>query len=159
MSRNSSAKKSGRAVWFWPALGAAVLLVALLVSSPFFQGLLEEAVEWTTRLMNEHPLMGAAVFFLFSAASAMLAFASSVLLVPPANLVWGKPISFLLLWGGWLMGAAIAFGIGIIAGESLLADRPLPFLVIVGLLVVIVVVAGLLLRGVKKRKLGGVPPC
>jgi uncharacterized membrane protein YdjX (TVP38/TMEM64 family) len=59
--------------------------------------------------------MGAAVFFLFAAISAMLAFTSSVVLVPPANLVWGKFITFLLLWGGWIAGAIAAFGIGNVA--------------------------------------------
>ena len=65
--------------------------------------------------MNAHPVMGAAVFFLFAATSAMLAFTSSVVLVPPANLVWGKLITFLLLWGGWIAGAIAAFGIGNVA--------------------------------------------
>lgn len=51
-------------------------------------------------------------FLIFAAISAMLAFTSSVVLVPPANLVWGKLITFLLLWGGWIAGAIAAFGIG-----------------------------------------------
>lgn len=65
--------------------------------------------------MSAHPVVGAAVFFLFAAISAMLAFTSSVVLVPPANLVWGKLITFLLLWGGWIAGAIAAFGIGNVA--------------------------------------------
>src|SRR5688572_19228918 len=65
--------------------------------------------------MNAHPVIGAVVFFLFAATSAMLAFTSSVVLVPPANLVWGKLITFLLLWGGWIAGAIAAFGIGKVA--------------------------------------------
>jgi uncharacterized membrane protein YdjX (TVP38/TMEM64 family) len=65
--------------------------------------------------MNAHPVTGAAVFFFFAAASAMLAFTSSVVLVPPANLVWGKLLTFLLLWGGWMVGAIAAFGIGNVA--------------------------------------------
>src|SRR5687767_6560524 len=65
--------------------------------------------------MNAHPVTGAAVFFFFAAVSAMLAFTSSVVLVPPANMVWGKLITFLLLWGGWIAGAIAAFGIGSVA--------------------------------------------
>jgi uncharacterized membrane protein YdjX (TVP38/TMEM64 family) len=65
--------------------------------------------------MNAHPLMGSLIFFLFAAISAMLAFTSSVVLVPAANLVWGKLITFLLLWGGWIAGAIAAFGIGNVA--------------------------------------------
>jgi uncharacterized membrane protein YdjX (TVP38/TMEM64 family) len=66
-------------------------------------------------MMNAHPVLGAVVFFLFAATSAMLAFTSSVVLVPSANLVWGKLITFLLLWGGWIVGAIAAFGIGRVA--------------------------------------------
>lgn len=65
--------------------------------------------------MNAHPITGAIVFFLFAAISAMLAFTSSAVLVAPANLVWGKFITFLLLWTGWIAGAAVAFGIGRVA--------------------------------------------
>jgi hypothetical protein len=46
--------------------------------------------------------------------------ASSAALVPSANLVWGKPVTFLLLWGGWVTGAAIAFGIGNLARPLLI---------------------------------------
>ena len=70
--------------------------------------------------MKAHPVAGAAVFFLFSALSAMLVFTSSVVLVPPANLVWGKVVTYLLLLGGWVAGAMIAFGIGKVAGGPLL---------------------------------------
>lgn len=65
--------------------------------------------------MESHGVEGGAVFFLFSALSAMLAFASSAILVPPANLVWGHPVTFLLLWGGWVAGAIAAYWIGRVA--------------------------------------------
>ncbi len=70
--------------------------------------------------MNAHPFIGAVVFFLFAAISAMLAFTSSVVLVPPANLVWGKLVTFMLLWGGWLAGAIAAFGLGRVARPLLI---------------------------------------
>ena len=89
-----------------------MLLIALLSFSATFRNLMEAANSWAKDTINAHPLTGAAVFFLFSAVSAMLAFASSAVLVPSANLVWGKLITFLLLWGGWLTGAIAAFGIG-----------------------------------------------
>lgn len=172
-----------------------------------------------------HPIAGAAVFFLFAALSAMLAFTSSVVLVPAANLVWGKLITFLLLWGGWIAGAIAAFGIGkvaspvlvrlgyqetlekyqqfvsrrmrfwttmlfciavpseipgylfgglrypflkflaaialaesiyafgiVIAGQSLVAAKPLPLISMIAILVIILISARLLLRRVKKPK-------
>lgn len=65
--------------------------------------------------MERHSVAGALVFFLFSALSAMLSFASSTVLVPSATLAWGQALTFLLLWGGWVSGAMAAFGIGRLA--------------------------------------------
>ena len=82
---------------------------------PTFKGWLEGVVEWAEGIMKAYPVAGSVVFFLLSAISAMLAFASSMLLVPPANEVWGKPVTFLLLWGGWTLGAVGAYFIGYFA--------------------------------------------
>jgi uncharacterized membrane protein YdjX (TVP38/TMEM64 family) len=224
MSNELLAKKQRHPVWFWLALGAAMLLLAFLSYSSTFRNFMEAANGWAEDVMNDHPVTGAAVFLLFSSASAMLAFTSSVVLVPSANLVWGKLVTFLLLWGGWVIGAIAAFGIGnrarplliylgykdtldeyqqfvskrmkfwavllfciavpsevpgylfggvnypflkflsaiaiaesiyafglVVAGESLVAAKPLPLLVTVGILIVIVLGAGVLLRALKKR--------
>ena len=204
-----------------------VLLLAFLLYSPGFRNFVDQATDWTKATMNAHPVIGAAVFFLFAGISAMLAFTSSVVLVPAANLVWGKLLTFLLLWGGWIVGAVAAFGIGsiarpllvrlgyqatldkyqqfvskrmkfwavllfclavpseipgylfgglhypflkflsaiaiveaiyalgiVIAGENLVAAKPFSFLTTVAILIVIAVVARVLLRRLKKRKIG-----
>jgi uncharacterized membrane protein YdjX (TVP38/TMEM64 family) len=227
MSKELLAKGQQRAVWFWLALGAAILLLAFLFYSPAFRNFIEAANGWAEGIMNAHPVTGAAVFFVFSAVSAMLAFTSSAVLVPPANLVWGKLITFLLLWGGWVAGAIAAFGIGnrarplliylgykdtldeyqqvvskrmkfwavllfciaipsevpgyvfggvhypflkflaaiaiaesiyafglVVAGESLVAAEPFPLLATIGILIVIALGAGVLLRALRKRKSG-----
>lgn len=114
MPRNPKANESkpGRPVWWWLALAVAVLAAVFLLWSPSVQHILDEAIHWAEGAIGENPIAGAAVFFGFSALSAMLAFASSAVLVPPATLVWGKAVSFLLLWGGWLTGAVLAYGIG-----------------------------------------------
>jgi uncharacterized membrane protein YdjX (TVP38/TMEM64 family) len=92
-----------------------VLLLTFLLYSATFRNFVDKATDWAKVIMNAHPIVGAAVFFFFAAISAMLAFTSSVVLVPPANLVWGKLITFLLLWAGWIAGAIAAFGIGNVA--------------------------------------------
>lgn len=102
-------------VWFWIAVAAIALLLFALPYSATFRHYAAQATDWAEAIMKAHPVMGAAVFFLFAALSAMLAFASSVVLVPAANLVWGKLFTFLLLWGGWVAGAVVAFGIGRVA--------------------------------------------
>ena len=212
-------------VWFWIAVAAIPLLLIALPYSATFRNYAAQANEWAEGIMNAHPVMGAAVFFLFAALSAMLAFTSSVVLVPAANLVWGKLFTFLLLWGGWIAGAVVAFGIGkvarpllvrlgyqeklnkyqqfvsrrmkfwttllfciavpseipgyvlgglhypflkflgaiaiaeclyalgiVIAGQSLVAAKPLPFVVIIAVLIIVVISARFLLRTLKKSK-------
>ena len=76
---------------------------------------MEAAIIWAKEVMSVNPVLGAVVFYLFAVVSAMLAFASSAALVPSANLVWGQAVTFLLLWGGWITGAAISFAIGRLA--------------------------------------------
>lgn len=105
--------------WCWLAFGAAVLIVAFAAGAPVVRDQLAAAIVWAQGIMSENRLWGAALFVAFSALSAMLAFASSALLVPPATLVWGTAGTFLLLWVGWLLGATLAFGIGR-AGRPLL---------------------------------------
>lgn len=113
--------KHGRPIWLWAVLGTmAVLVVAFAFQAPIVKQLAIGALAWAKELMNAHPIAGALIFFLFAAISAMFAFASSAILVPPANLVWGQVATFLLLWGGWIAGATIAYGIGRLA-------RPLLF--------------------------------
>ena len=107
--------KKRSSLWFWIGLVAVISLLFALPFSATFKNAVAEAIAWAESVMSAHPVVGAAVFFLFAAISAMLAFTSSVVLVPPANLVWGKLITFLLLWGGWIAGAIAAFGIGKVA--------------------------------------------
>lgn len=113
-SRTALSDKRG-SLWLWIALVAIVLLLFALPYSATFKNVVAEAIAWAEAIMSAHPTAGAAIFFLFAAVSAMLAFTSSVVLVPSASLVWGKLITFLLLWGGWIAGAIAAFGIGNVA--------------------------------------------
>ncbi len=92
----------------------AVFLAFLLISSSF-KNQIDAAAAWTIAFAQERPLRGAILFVLFAAVSAMLAFASSAVFVPPATLVWGTTGTFFLLAGGWTLGAAIAYGIGRLA--------------------------------------------
>lgn len=112
---HKSDHKIKRSAGFWVFIGVAALLVAFLLYSATFKGFLDSATTWAMNIMNARPIVGAVVFFLFSGLSAMLAFTSSAVLVPPANLVWGRAITFFLLWGGWIAGAIAAFGIGKLA--------------------------------------------
>jgi uncharacterized membrane protein YdjX (TVP38/TMEM64 family) len=115
MSKGWPGRKHYGVIAFWAAVFAAVVALALGLSSPAFRHSVEAVSAWAEDVIDARPVAGALVFFLFSALSAMLAFASSVVLVPPASEVWGKTVTFLLLWAGWMSGAAAAFAIGTLA--------------------------------------------
>jgi uncharacterized membrane protein YdjX (TVP38/TMEM64 family) len=92
-------------------LGLLLAGLALLASSDAFQSLLRRVLDAATPVISAHPFWGAVLFILLSALSAMLAFFSSALLLPVALHTWGKTVCVLLLWTGWLLGGACAYGI------------------------------------------------
>lgn len=109
---DNASRKSWHSPWVWFALGAAALLAGFVLFSPAFHGGVARVAGWAEGIMRAHPVGGAVVFFVLTALSALLTFASSIVLVPPASEVWGKPVTFLLLWGGWLVGSVAAYAIG-----------------------------------------------
>ena len=87
-------------------------LAALVASSSVVHEQFIAGLDFTGRLMVEHPVPGAVVFVLMSALSAMLMFFSSVLLVPIGIQAWGEAGCFLLLWAGWALGGVTTYAIG-----------------------------------------------
>ena len=98
----------------WPRALVLLLLLGALVlfaSTEEFQAALAWGLAKTEPVIAEHPFWGASLFVLLSALSAMLAFFSSAVLVPVAIHAWGKLACAFLLWLGWLLGGACAYGI------------------------------------------------
>lgn len=103
----------------WLPLGWTRALVLLLLlgalvlfaSTGEFQAALAWGLAKTEPVIAEHPFWGASLFVLLSALSAMLAFFSSAVLVPVAIHTWGKLACAFLLWFGWILGGACAYGI------------------------------------------------
>lgn len=89
--------------------------LAFALTSDTLKAPLDRGIAWAEGVMEADPLLGAVVFFVLSVMSAMLTFTTSIVLVPPANLVWGRTLTFLLLWAGWMAGAALAYLIGQLA--------------------------------------------
>ncbi len=85
--------------------------LVLLASSSAFQSALAQVLAKAEPVIAEHPFWGATLFLLLSALSAMLAFFSSAVLVPVAIHTWGKLVSVLLLWLGWMLGGVCAYSI------------------------------------------------
>lgn len=115
MFKDFSSAKSRHPICLLFALLAAIAVLTVVMKSEAFRQVIESITTWAEQLMVEHPARGAAAFFLVSGLSAILAFASSIVLVPAANLAWGKLLTFFLLWGGWMAGALLTYGIGKVA--------------------------------------------
>jgi len=105
------------------ALMLALLCGALAVaaSSADLHAALLELLQAGSEIIARHPLLGAVLFVVFAGLSAMLAFVSAAVAVPMAVYVWGAPLSMLLLWLGWILGGACAYGVGRLLGRRVVA--------------------------------------
>ncbi|HZH13550.1 MAG TPA: VTT domain-containing protein [Archangium sp.] len=98
----------------WKRVLVLLLLLGslvLLASSDAFQSAMAWGLAKAGPVIEAHPFWGAALFILLSAFSAMLAFFSSAVLVPVAIHTWGEAVCVFLLWCGWMLGGAFAYGI------------------------------------------------
>jgi len=103
---------------------ALVLLAAIAVAaSSRLHGTAEAAVELVGGLIEQHPGWGLFAFLVLAALSAMLAFFSSMVVVPVAAHHWGQATTVALLWVGWLAGGAASYAIGRFLGSRV--ARPL----------------------------------
>ena len=87
--------------------------VALLLSVDEVYESLQRVLAAAEPLIAGHPYLGAAVFVLLAAISAVLAFFSSALLLPAAVFAWGSAVTFGLLWLGWLLGGICTYALGL----------------------------------------------
>jgi uncharacterized membrane protein YdjX (TVP38/TMEM64 family) len=97
---------------------ALVLLAAVVVAaSGRLHGMAQTAVELVGAIIQQHPRWGVFAFVMLAALSAMLAFFSSVVVVPVASHQWGPVATVALLWVGWLLGGTMAYAIGRFLGS------------------------------------------
>ena len=95
----------------------AVLLGLVIAAGPLHRTL----IGWLAGvgpILAAHPIGGAALLVVLAAASAMLAFFSSAVLVPAALQAWSPPVVAALLWLGWILGGAVAYGIAKYLGRA-----------------------------------------
>ena len=86
--------------------------VALLLSVDAIYEGLRQLLSAAAPLIAGHSVLGAVAFVLLAAASAVLAFFSSALLLPAAVYAWGNAITLVLLWLGWLLGGVCTYALG-----------------------------------------------
>lgn len=95
----------------------ACLALAAIAASGTLHATLLDVLAVSRGVIVEYPVLGALLFVLLAAISAMFAFVSIAILVPVAVYVWGEPLSMLLLWVGWILGGATAYGIARLLGR------------------------------------------
>jgi len=91
--------------------GALAVGLALVLSRPVHERIVA-LLAAADAVIRSHPVWGVVVFVVLAALSAMVAFFSSALLIPPAVYAWGTWWSFVLLWAGWFSGGVLAYGAG-----------------------------------------------
>jgi uncharacterized membrane protein YdjX (TVP38/TMEM64 family) len=111
------------------ALLLVLLAAAALTRVPDVHQHIELLLAKIADLIALHSVLGAVVFVIAAAVSAMLVFFSAVLLVPLGIEAWGSLVCFLLLWLGWFLGGVVTYTIGRTLGrpavDTMLRDRPL----------------------------------
>lgn len=86
--------------------------LAILLSADVVYEALQRALLAVEPLLVEHPWLGAVAFVGLAALSAILAYFSSALLLPPAVFAWGTIVTLCLLWLGWLLGGLCTYALG-----------------------------------------------
>jgi uncharacterized membrane protein YdjX (TVP38/TMEM64 family) len=92
-------------------------VLAAIAASGTLHAALLDVLAASRDVIVEYPVLGALLFLLLAAISAMFAFVSIAILVPVAVYVWGEPLSMLLLWVGWILGGVTAYGVARLLGR------------------------------------------
>ncbi|MEQ1580939.1 MAG: VTT domain-containing protein [Steroidobacteraceae bacterium] len=100
------------------ALVVLCLALAAVASSEDLHAALLDVLKEIEQIIQGHPILGATVFVVFAAVSAMIAFVSVAVVVPVAIYAWGQGVTILLLWLGWILGGLCAYGIARYMGRS-----------------------------------------
>ena len=93
------------------------LALYVAVSSDGIYSLLIGLVTAVSGIVSTRPVAGAVLFVLLSAASAMVAFFSTGVIVPVALVTWGAGSTFILLWLGWILGGVVAYSLSRFLGR------------------------------------------
>ena len=101
---------------------AAVLLVfvvaiAIVAASDPLHHAVRSLVDRLEPVIERHAVLGAIVFVLLSALSAMVVFFSTAAITPIAVQAYGWFTAMLLLWAGWILGGVSAWTIGRFLGR------------------------------------------
>ena len=93
-------------------LAAVVTAAAVVALSEGVHARFVAAFALAEPLFGRDPVLGAFLFVLLAALSAVMVFFSGVVLVPVGIHTWGPIGCFLLLWGGWVLGGLVTYVVG-----------------------------------------------
>ena len=100
-----------------PALAILVGIGLLLMLAQPVHAWLLSLFDAAEVLIRQRATWGMVAFVVLAALSAMVAFLSSVVLMPVALNIWGPAVCFALLWTGWFLGGLAGYGIGRFLGR------------------------------------------
>ena len=118
MTQNSAHRKLQRHVVI---VGMLIFVVGLIAASDTLHDKADAFFIWAEGVVALNPRLGMVVFVLLAMLSAMAAFFSSAVFAPVAVLAWGKVLTMILLWFGWLLGGIASFCIGRFLGRRVAA--------------------------------------
>jgi uncharacterized membrane protein YdjX (TVP38/TMEM64 family) len=95
-----------------PIVIVVIVVAALLAYSEDIHRQVVNVIAFAEPTIANSPVLGAVIFVVLAALSAMLVFVSGLLLVPIGIDAWGPEGCFLLLWSGWFLGGLITYSIG-----------------------------------------------
>ena len=93
-------------------LAVAVAVAGFLALSEEVHGKILAVLALADPVFARHPVLGAFLFVVLAALSAVLVFFSGVILVPVGVQTWGEAGCFLLLWCGWVLGGLVTYTVG-----------------------------------------------
>lgn len=93
----------------WPSLRAALGVLLLFAAGLW---LARHYAEPIRDAVSANAGLGIAVFFATSVVAVLMPMLTNLPLVPIAVLAWGPWWTALVLWSGWVVGAALAFALG-----------------------------------------------
>lgn len=105
----------------WKRFLVPVLLfiIVLGVATSSLHGYVEAGIRWASSAISVHSIWGAVAFVIIGALSAMLAFFSSVVIIPVAVEQWGVTLTIALLWLGCTLGGCAGYSIGRFLGAHI----------------------------------------
>lgn len=106
-------------------LVGVLVLIVVVAASDATHAAIREILEYTRAVILRHPHLGMVLFVVLAGLSGMLVFFSSAIIIPAAVYTWGRVLTIVLLWLGWMLGGIGSYLLGRYPGRRLF-NRMMP---------------------------------